>query len=53
MQEELGLIEDTMAWLYDEMIFIQHVMAPRIVIQNKSQEVVKILKVTNRAVNHL
>lgn len=52
MQEELGLLEDTMARLYDEMILIRQVVDPLVCIQKKAQEVVKLLNVENRAVDH-
>lgn len=42
-----------MARLYDEMILLQQVVAPLIGIHQKSQEVVKLLKVANREVDQL
>lgn len=53
MQEELALMEDTMAQLYDEMILLQKVVAPLISIKNKVQEVVKLLKVANKVIDQL
>lgn len=35
MQEELRPMEDTIAWLYDEMILLQQVVAPLDGIQKK------------------
>jgi len=46
-------MEDTMVLLYNEMILLQQVVAPLVGIQKKEQEVVKLLKVENREIDHL
>lgn len=53
MLDELGAMDDTMTQLYDEMILIQQVVAPLIGIQNNAQEVVKLLKIANRAIDQM
>lgn len=42
-----------MVLLYNEMILLQQVVAPLVGIQKKEQEVVKLLKVENREIDHL
>lgn len=46
----MGPMEDTMTWLYDEMILMKQIMAPLIGIQKNSQEVVKLSKIKNKEV---
>lgn len=53
MQKELGIMEDIMAWLYDEMILIEKVMDPLIDIHKKAREVLKLLNVARKSIDHL
>jgi len=53
IKEELGPMDDTKVWLYDEITLLQQLVSPLLGIQKKAQEVVKLLKVANKAINHL
>jgi len=42
-----------MAWLYDEMILLQQVVAPLVGIQKEAPELLKLLRVENKVVDQL